>query len=83
MKCWREAETLAITRTRTRTVTLTKGKSMGAAPSASLLRSIGGGDKPPLTSEERELLAAKEHIEKAQKVNAQRRAQVTLAITLP
>ena len=60
-----------------------RGKSMGAAPSASLLRSIGSGDKPPLTSEERELLAAKEHIEKAQKVNAQRRAQVTLAITLP
>lgn len=53
-----------------------RGKSMGAAPSASLLRSIGGGDKPPLTSEERELIAAKEHIENAQKLNAQRRAQL-------
>lgn len=51
---------------------------MGAAPalSASLLSNIGGGDKPPLTSEDRELLAAKEHIGAAQKLNAQRRAQL-------
>ena len=55
-----------------------RGKSMGAAPalSASLLSNIGGGDKPPLTSEDRELLAAKEHIGAAQKLNAQRRAQL-------
>ena len=51
---------------------------MGAAPalSASLLSNIGGGDKPALTSEDRELLAAKEHIGAAQKLNAQRRAQL-------
>jgi hypothetical protein len=55
-----------------------RGKSMGAAPalSASLLSNIGGGDKPALTSEDRELLAAKEHIGAAQKLNAQRRAQL-------
>lgn len=55
-----------------------RGKSMGAAPalSASQLSNIGGGDKPPLTSEDRELQAAKEHIGAAQKLNAQRRAQL-------